>query len=183
MRRHGQHATIIQQPGPARRPLTEARARPAGQPARHPPPWNRSRRRPAHGQHTCRRTPRPVTTRSHHAAQFRGNPAPSRPRDCDDEPAAKPSPEGVCRLLSDLRVSSSAAVLVGDSPADLLSGRSAGVRTVACSWGIGKPEALARYDPWRTVTTIEELAKLLRRLIGGPSRPPCEAHRKRTGDF
>lgn len=102
---------------------------------------------------------------------------------CDDEPAAKPSPEGVHRLLSDLRVSCGAAVLVGDAPADLLSGRSAGVRTVACSWGIGKPEALARYDPWRTVTTVEELARLLRRLIGSSSRPACEAGQERIGDF
>jgi len=52
---------------------------PAGQPAWHPPPWNRSRRRPAHGQHTCRQQRRPVTTRSYPQPQFRGNPAPPRP--------------------------------------------------------------------------------------------------------
>jgi len=56
-------------------PFTAARARgPAGQPARHRPPWNRSRRRPAYGQHTCRRKPRPVTTRSRHAAQVSREP-------------------------------------------------------------------------------------------------------------
>jgi hypothetical protein len=54
---------------------------PAGQPARHPPPWNRSRRRPAHGQHTCRQQRRPVTTRSYTQPQFRGNPTPPRPSD------------------------------------------------------------------------------------------------------
>src|SRR6266567_1457316 len=57
-------------------------AMPAGQPARHPPPWNRSRRRPAHGQHTCRRKRRPVTTRTAPPPQFRGNPTPPRPINC-----------------------------------------------------------------------------------------------------
>lgn len=94
---------------------------------------------------------------------------------CDDEPAPKPSPEGVWRLLSDLRVSPSAAVLVGDAPADLASGRSAGVRTVACLWGAGKPDVLESYDPWRTATTVGELAALLqeadwRPITHGPAK-------------
>ena len=36
----------------------------------------------AHGQHTCRRKRRPVTTRTAPPPQFRGNPTPPRPINC-----------------------------------------------------------------------------------------------------
>jgi hypothetical protein len=48
---------------------------PAGHCAHPPAPWNRSRRRPAHGQHTHRRTRRPVTARTWPAGpRFAGTP-------------------------------------------------------------------------------------------------------------
>src|SRR5208282_1529635 len=68
--------------GRARRPFTAitpgSPQAPAGQPGRHRAPWNRSRRRPAHGQHTCRQQRRPVTTRTRPAAQVSREPHAAR---------------------------------------------------------------------------------------------------------
>lgn len=71
------------------------------------------------------------------------------------------------------------SVLAGDAAADLRAGRDAGVRAVACPWGTGRPEALARQAPWRTVTGVAELTILLDGLTasagaGGQSSSPLQ---------
>ena len=79
-RRHGQHTMIIHPEQPRRPPVKPAAARFRLDGCHcHRAPWNRSRRRTAHGQHTCRQQRRPVTTRTSPATQFRGNPAPPDP--------------------------------------------------------------------------------------------------------
>src|ERR1035441_3783373 len=79
-RRHEQHAIIISPRRPRPPPGHLGRTRfPARHAACHPPPWNRSRRRPAHGQHTCRQQRRPVTTRTSPATQVSGEPRAVRP--------------------------------------------------------------------------------------------------------
>ena len=79
-RRHGQHPMIISPEGSARHPFTTtSHASRLDIPARHPPPWNGSRRRPAHGQHTCRQQRRPVTTRTGPAAPVSRVPRAARP--------------------------------------------------------------------------------------------------------
>jgi HAD superfamily hydrolase (TIGR01509 family) len=88
----------------------------------------------------------------------------------DDPPAPKPSPEGVWWLCRRLGVAARQAVLAGDSAADLRAGRDAGVRTVACLWGTGRPEVLARAAPWRTATSVGELTALLDGLTSGAAR-------------
>jgi HAD superfamily hydrolase (TIGR01509 family) len=79
----------------------------------------------------------------------------------DDPPAPKPSPEGVWWLCRQLGVAPQHAVLAGDGVADLRAGADAGVRTVACLWGAGRPGILARQAPWQTASTVGELAVLL----------------------
>jgi hypothetical protein len=79
-RRHGQHTTIIHPGQPAGHPFTTA-ARGSRLDDRHPhrAPWNRSRRRPAHGQHTCRQQRRPVTTRTNPTHPVSREPRAPRP--------------------------------------------------------------------------------------------------------
>ncbi|WP_185806123.1 HAD family hydrolase [Streptomyces sp. RP5T] len=79
----------------------------------------------------------------------------------DDAPAAKPSPEGVWWLLKELEARPERTVLVGDSAADMHAGRAAGTKTIACLWGTGRAEALALYEPWKTLTRFSQLADLL----------------------
>jgi hypothetical protein len=79
-RRHGQHTMIIHPERPRRPPVHHG---PHGSRLdgrhHHRAPWNRSRRRPAHGQHTCRQQRRPVTTRTSPAAQVSREPRAARP--------------------------------------------------------------------------------------------------------
>ncbi len=53
----------------------------------------------------------------------------------DDVTNPKPHAEPVHRALADLGVEAHEAVFIGDSHHDVASGRAAGVRTVAVSWG------------------------------------------------
>ncbi|MEV7869594.1 HAD family hydrolase [Streptomyces sp. NPDC088124] len=87
-----------------------------------------------------------------------------------DPPAPKPSPEGVWWLCRQLGVPAGAAVLVGDSVTDMEAGRAAGVRTVSCGWGVGRPEALEQHRPWRAITHFGELTVLLDGLTALPTR-------------
>ncbi|AXG79235.1 HAD family hydrolase [Streptomyces paludis] len=87
-----------------------------------------------------------------------------------DPPAPKPSPEGVWWLCRHFGVPTESALLVGDSEADMAAGRAAGIRTVACGWGVGRSEALARHRPWRALTRFGELTVLLDGLTTPPTR-------------
>jgi len=54
----------------------------------------------------------------------------------DDVERQKPDPEAVVRILADLGHDPSAAgAFIGDSAADVLAGRAAGLTTIAVSWG------------------------------------------------
>lgn len=86
----------------------------------------------------------------------------------DHDPEPKPSPQGVWWLCQRLGAQASRTLLVGDSAADLCAGRDAGVRTVACLWGAGRPEDLTPCSPWRMAGSIDELARLLKAVIMRP---------------
>ena len=65
----------------------------------------------------------------------------------DDVEEHKPHPAPVRAALAALGVEPGRAVMVGDSPHDLASGRSAGTRTAAVAWGPFPPEALRACAP------------------------------------
>lgn len=81
----------------------------------------------------------------------------------DDVRNPKPHPEPVLMALDRLGVSASEAVFVGDSPHDMASGRAAGVRTAAATWGPFSREVLERHAPdlWL------ESPLAIRDLLGG----------------
>lgn len=60
----------------------------------------------------------------------------------DDVTNPKPHPEPVHRALADLGSVAGDAVFIGDSHHDVASGRAAGVRTIAVSWGPMEAAAL-----------------------------------------
>lgn len=69
----------------------------------------------------------------------------------------KPHPEPVLKALTDLGVSASRAMFVGDSPHDINAGNAAGVATVAALWG---PFSRAQVDAAGPSYTLESIAKL-----------------------
>jgi phosphoglycolate phosphatase len=76
-----------------------------------------------------------------------------------DESAHKPSPEGLRRLCALLGITTEQALLVGDSSVDVATGRAAGVRVCAVTWGLGKRAELASAD--YLCETPEAVARLL----------------------
>lgn len=60
----------------------------------------------------------------------------------DSTTARKPDPEPVRVALAQLGASAGSAMMVGDSPADILAGRAAGIRTAAVLFGYRSEEIL-----------------------------------------
>jgi pyrophosphatase PpaX len=73
---------------------------------------------------------------------------------------AKPAPEPVLLALQRLEARPAEAVMVGDSPHDLLAGKAAQVSTAAVSWGAFSLEELLPYAPDRVLHHPSELVGL-----------------------
>jgi phosphoglycolate phosphatase len=72
----------------------------------------------------------------------------------------KPSPEGLGDLIKELGSDPNRTFMVGDKPEDVLTGRGAGTRTVALTYGYSDPEALAAVTPDFTCSSFSDLAGL-----------------------
>jgi phosphoglycolate phosphatase len=79
-----------------------------------------------------------------------------------DEAPRKPAPDGLLRLCAQLDARPAEALLVGDSAIDLATGRAAGVRVCAATWGLGERASLAAAD--YLCDTPLHVAELLARL-------------------
>jgi phosphoglycolate phosphatase len=74
--------------------------------------------------------------------------------------AAKPDPQGLRDIASELGVAVQACVLVGDSEVDVATARAAGAPSVAVSWGLRPLAVLAEARPDYLVHAPNELASL-----------------------
>jgi phosphoglycolate phosphatase len=75
------------------------------------------------------------------------------------EAPRKPDPGGLRALMAEAGAGPGETVLVGDSRVDVETGRAAGVRVVAVTWGLGRREELAGADA--LVDRADELAPFL----------------------
>lgn len=73
----------------------------------------------------------------------------------------KPHPEGILRVLSLWGLEPGRAVMVGDSPHDVLAGRAAGVVTVAVTYGFKPLDELKASGPDYLIDDIRELKELV----------------------
>lgn len=79
----------------------------------------------------------------------------------DEVTQGKPHPEPVHLALRMLSVvPGPGSLFVGDSPHDLVSGRAAGVRTVAVTWGAAEEDVLVAEAPDHLVRSVAELRAL-----------------------
>lgn len=69
----------------------------------------------------------------------------------------KPSPEAVHEIIRSAGVGAGETLLVGDSRTDVETGRNAGVRTVAVTYGFGRREELEKVKPDLILSDLEEL--------------------------
>lgn len=71
---------------------------------------------------------------------------------------AKPEPDVILASLKALGAAPEDCLLVGDAAADMEAGRRAGVKTCAVTWGYGKREDLARWEPDYWIESPNQLA-------------------------
>jgi phosphoglycolate phosphatase len=72
----------------------------------------------------------------------------------------KPSPAGLAALIREMGSNPARTFMVGDKPEDILTGRGAGTRAVALTYGYGGPEALAKASPDFIFSSFSQLAEL-----------------------
>jgi phosphoglycolate phosphatase len=78
-----------------------------------------------------------------------------------DEAVRKPDPRGLLFLCEKLGVDPRDALMIGDSPIDVSTGKAARVPTCAVTWGFAKRAELLESEPAFFVDTAEELGLLL----------------------
>jgi len=74
----------------------------------------------------------------------------------------KPAPDTILAALAALHCAPPHALMVGDTPADILSGKAAGTMTCAVTYGFGTREALLPCAPDYVVDSFGELVDLVR---------------------
>jgi HAD superfamily hydrolase (TIGR01509 family) len=74
----------------------------------------------------------------------------------------KPAPDAILVALSALHCAPPHALMVGDTPADILAGKAAGTTTCAVTYGFGRREALLQCAPDYVIDTFSELVPLVR---------------------
>ena len=78
----------------------------------------------------------------------------------DSVKAKKPDPEGLNSILDQLNVLADEAVLIGDSPVDIETGKRAGVYTCVVNYGLGFEEEIAAAKPDCSIDCLSELKEL-----------------------
>jgi phosphoglycolate phosphatase len=75
----------------------------------------------------------------------------------DSVESKKPDPEGLLHLLDRFQCAPEMAVLVGDSPVDIETGKRAGVYTCVVNYGLGDPKEIASAGPDCSIDHLSEL--------------------------
>ena len=75
----------------------------------------------------------------------------------DSVKTKKPNPEGLMFILKSLNISPDKAVLIGDSPVDIETGKRAGVYTCVVNYGLGFPEEIDAAKPDCSINCLSEL--------------------------
>jgi phosphoglycolate phosphatase len=78
----------------------------------------------------------------------------------DSVKSKKPDPEGMLHLLDRFQCAPEMAVLVGDSPVDIETGKRAGVYTCVVNYGLGDPKEIASVGPDCSIDHLSELKDL-----------------------
>ncbi len=78
----------------------------------------------------------------------------------------KPAPDTIFAALAALHCAPPRALMVGDTPADVLAGKAAGTKTCAVTYGFGTREALVQCAPDYIIESFRELVNLVRESRG-----------------
>jgi phosphoglycolate phosphatase len=78
----------------------------------------------------------------------------------------KPAPDTILAALAALHCAPPHALMVGDTPDDVLAGKAAGIETCAVTYGFGTREALLQCAPDHVIDSFGELVDLVRESRG-----------------
>ena len=78
-----------------------------------------------------------------------------------EDAKSKPDPDGLNQIITEFGVSRDECLYVGDSPIDILTGRAAGIRTIAVTTGLATVEQLKENAPYDIITNLEQLLMLI----------------------
>jgi HAD superfamily hydrolase (TIGR01509 family) len=78
----------------------------------------------------------------------------------------KPAPDTIFAALAALHCAPPRALMVGDTPADVVAGKAAGTKTCAVTYGFGTREALVQCAPDYIIESFRELVNLVRESRG-----------------
>jgi phosphoglycolate phosphatase len=78
----------------------------------------------------------------------------------------KPAPDTILAALAALHCAPANALMVGDTPSDVLAGKAAGTMTCAVTYGFGRREALLQCAPDHVIDSFGELVGLVRESRG-----------------
>lgn len=79
----------------------------------------------------------------------------------DTAPERKPGPGGIYAILKELNVAPEKAVMIGDDTPDVMAAKNAGIDSIICLEGFGRPENLLPLEPRYTIRHIKDLLKLV----------------------
>ena len=74
-----------------------------------------------------------------------------------DDAKNKPDPDGLKQIITEFGIRKDECLYVGDSPTDVLTGKAAGVRTIAITTGVTTMEQLKEKKPDDFITDMEQL--------------------------
>jgi HAD superfamily hydrolase (TIGR01509 family) len=74
-----------------------------------------------------------------------------------DDANSKPDPDGLKQIITEFGIGKDECLYVGDSPIDVLTGKAAGVRTIAITTGVTTMEQLKEKTPDGIITDMEQL--------------------------
>lgn len=72
----------------------------------------------------------------------------------------KPNPIQIETIINNFNIDRKTALMVGDSHADILAGKNAGIMTCAVNYGFSNKETLAKYKPDFQIDNINELLNI-----------------------
>ncbi len=75
----------------------------------------------------------------------------------DTTPERKPGPGGIYKILADTGVAPEKAVMIGDDTPDVMAAKNAGIDSIICLEGFGRPENLLPLKPKYTIGHIKDL--------------------------
>lgn len=74
----------------------------------------------------------------------------------------KPDPEVVNHILEEFNISQEDAIIIGDSPVDILAGQNANIDTIAVSFGYDSIENLKKFNPTAVIDRFGDLNNILK---------------------